>query len=105
MRLARQGTTIDLKTYWGASRIATVISDARTSFLACENGPAHGVFGHSSVFVSSSSATRALTIRTHSTFRLNPDPIINGVANPLLAAKITFGRLHRYMSKEKLDLV
>ncbi len=38
-------------------------------------------------------------------FRLDADPIVNGVGNPLLAAKISLGRLNRHVSKEKLNLV
>jgi hypothetical protein len=38
-------------------------------------------------------------------FRLNPDSIINGVANPLLAPKVSLCGLHRHVSKQKLNLV
>lgn len=49
------------------------------------------------------SATRPLAFRTHSPFRLERnairDAIIDSVANPLLAAKISLDRLHRHVSK------
>jgi hypothetical protein len=45
------------------------------------------------------SAFRPLAVRTHSAFRLDPDGIVDGVANPLLAAKISLCRLHRHVSK------
>jgi len=48
---------------------------------------------------SESSAIRPLAVRTHSAFGLDPDAIVDGVANPLLAAKISLGRLHRHVSK------
>jgi hypothetical protein len=51
------------------------------------------------------SAIRPLRARTDSTFRLDSDSIGDGVADPLLAAKVSFGCLHRYMAKQKLDLV
>lgn len=38
-------------------------------------------------------------------FRLDAHPVVNGVANPLLAAKISLGGLDRHVSKEKLNLV
>jgi hypothetical protein len=41
-----------------------------------------------------SSATRPLAVRTHSAIRLNPDAIVDGVANPLLAAKVSLGCLY-----------
>jgi hypothetical protein len=44
------------------------------------------------------SGTRPLRARTGSAFRLDADSIIDGVANPLLAAKVSFGCLHGYMS-------
>lgn len=43
------------------------------------------------------SAIRPLAVLTHSTFRLDPDAIIDGVANPLLTAKISLGRLNRHV--------
>jgi hypothetical protein len=51
------------------------------------------------------SAIRPLGVRTRLTFRLNPDAIINGVADPLLAAEVSLRRLHRHMSKQKLNLI
>jgi len=36
---------------------------------------------------------------------LDPDAIVDGVANPPLAAKISLGRLHGNVSKQKLNLV
>jgi hypothetical protein len=33
------------------------------------------------------------------------DPVVDGVANPLFAAKVSFRCLHRYMSKQKLNLI
>jgi hypothetical protein len=45
------------------------------------------------------SAILRLAVRTHSGFRLYPDPIVDGVANPLFAAKVSFRCLHRHMSK------
>jgi hypothetical protein len=45
------------------------------------------------------SAIRPLRARTDSTFRLHADSIIDGVADPLLAVKVSFGCLHRYMAK------
>ena len=38
-------------------------------------------------------------------FRLDADPIVNSVVNPLLAAKLSLGGLDRHVSKEKLNLV
>ena len=40
------------------------------------------------------SATRPLRDRAGSTLRLDADPIVNSVADPLLAAKVSFGCLH-----------
>ncbi len=50
-------------------------------------------------------ATRRLRVRAGPPFRLIPDSVIDGVSDPLLATKISFGSLHRYVAKEKLDLV
>ena len=36
---------------------------------------------------------------------LDADPIVDGSADPLLTAEITFSRLHRYMSEQELNLV
>jgi len=47
------------------------------------------------------SAIRPLHVRAASKFRLNADSIIDGVANPLLAVKISLGGLHRYMSEQR----
>src|SRR5947209_3271498 len=49
-----------------------------------------------------SQATRPLRARTGSTFRLDADSIIDGVADPLLAAKVSFGCLHRYMGQAEI---
>ena len=38
-------------------------------------------------------------------FRLDAHPVVNGVANPLFAAKISLGGLDRHVSTEKLNLV
>jgi hypothetical protein len=48
-----------------------------------------------------------LTLRAlpGSTFRLDTDSIIDSVADPLLAAKVSLGCLYRYMSKQKLNLI
>ena len=37
--------------------------------------------------------------------RFNADAVVNGSTDSLLAAEITFGRLHRNVSEKKLDLV
>ena len=36
---------------------------------------------------------------------LNPDPVVDGGANPLLAAEVSFRGLNRDMPKEELDLL
>jgi hypothetical protein len=48
---------------------------------------------------------RSITVRTGPTFRLDADSVVDGVADSLLAAKVSFGSLHRYMAKQKLNLV
>ena len=40
-------------------------------------------------------ATLPLRARTGSTFRMNPVSVVDGIADPLLAAKVSFGGLHR----------
>jgi hypothetical protein len=37
--------------------------------------------------------------------RFNADAVVDGSTDSLLAAEITFGRLHRNVSEKKLDLV
>lgn len=49
--------------------------------------------------LSVSSATRPLRVRTSARFRLDSDSIVDGIADPLLAAKVSFGCLHRYMAE------
>lgn len=49
--------------------------------------------------------THPLRVWTGPTLWLDNDSIINGVANPLLAAKVSLSRLHRDVSKQKLNLV
>jgi len=51
------------------------------------------------------SAIRPLRAGTVVTSQLDPDSIVNGVADPLLASKVSFGCLQWKMSKQKLDLV
>jgi hypothetical protein len=40
-----------------------------------------------------------------SKLELDADPVIDRGSNPLLAAEVTFGRLHRNVPQEKLDLL
>ena len=51
------------------------------------------------------SATRPLAVRTRSTFWLDPNSIIDGVANPLFAAKVALRRLNRNVPQKELDLL
>src|SRR3954468_23508894 len=51
--------------------------------------------------MSSWSATPGLPARTDSMFRLDADSIIDGLADPLLEAKVSFSCLHRHMAEQK----
>lgn len=42
---------------------------------------------------------------TGPSLRFDADAIVYGSADPLLAAEVAFGSLHRNMSKQELDLV
>jgi hypothetical protein len=48
---------------------------------------------------SKSSAILPLAVAAELAFRLYPDPIVDGVADPLLAAKVSLGGLHRDVTK------
>ena len=41
----------------------------------------------------------------NSRIRLDANAIIHGRSNPLLAAKVAFGRLHEYVPQKKMDLL
>jgi len=41
----------------------------------------------------------------HSVRRLYPEFVVDGIANPLFAAQISFGCLNRNVAKQKLDLL
>jgi hypothetical protein len=45
-----------------------------------------------------------LESRDHCKVRFNPEPIIYGMSEALLAAEVFFGRLDRNMAKQELDL-
>ena len=47
----------------------------------------------------------SIKARTDPAVRLNVYSVVYGVSDPLLAAKVSFGGLHRYVAQQKLDLV